>query len=173
MTTSAYTLQRAQQINGVKDVAEDYVVELLVEFQSFRIAAKKSKMRIYFASDLDHLVANLDTQTVGWLYGIEKMPCCTADLQHTLSRFNDVTQETFYSVVVILVSLNEVLSARGMIVQLFSTRLSTKAKRVEPPRPRRTCGFHRVFQMRFFHDVTHFPPIRPLLPPINDEIADL
>jgi len=60
MATSAHALQRAEQINGVKYMTEDYVIELLIKFQFLRVAAKEMKIRILGSGDLDHFVADLD-----------------------------------------------------------------------------------------------------------------
>ena len=59
MATFAHALQRAQQVNGVKDMTENHVIELLIKFQCLRVAAKEMKIRIFGSGDLDHFVADL------------------------------------------------------------------------------------------------------------------
>src|SRR5271165_7010266 len=99
MAGAPRALQRRQNVNGVEDVAENDVVESLVQVQVFRVGGKKVKLRIIALRHLDQPLADFDSHSVGWLDRSQQVSGLAANFQHAFSRFNDEAQQALEAVI--------------------------------------------------------------------------
>src|SRR5271157_5930458 len=103
MAGAPRALQRRQNVNRVEDVAEDDVVEGLVQVQVFRVGGEKMKLRIVLFRDLDQPLADFYSHSVGWLNRGQQVSGLAADFQHAFARLNDEAQQALEPVIEVTV----------------------------------------------------------------------
>src|SRR5208283_5751084 len=116
MAGATRALQRRQNVNRVEDVAEDDVVEGLVQMQVFRVGGEKAKLRIITLRYLDQPLADFDSHSVGRLNRGQQMPGLAANFQHALSRLNDESQQALEAVVEVTVRPNPAVAIGSMFI---------------------------------------------------------
>ena len=67
MAQATCASERGKNVNRIKDVAEDDVVEWLAELQVFRIRGQKMELGIILLRYLDQALADFDSHSVGRL----------------------------------------------------------------------------------------------------------
>ena len=86
MADAARPLQRRQNVDGVEEMADDDVIEGLVEVEVFRVGRQEVKLRIILFRQLDQPVADFDSHSVGRLNRSQQVSGLAADFQNPFQQ---------------------------------------------------------------------------------------
>src|SRR5579864_7748183 len=126
-------LQCAKNVDGIKNVVEQNVIESFVQLEVFRITLNKMQIGMLAACVFDHRIADFNANPIRWPDRSKKVAGLTTHVEHTFAGLDNELQRSLERVVKVVVALNILVALGNYRLLMSAPSVADFGKRVGPP----------------------------------------
>ena len=123
----------AKNVDGIKDVVKQDVVESFVQLEVFGVTLNKMQIGMLAARILNHGIADFNTHTKLWPDGSKKVAGFATHVENALPRLDNELQHALERVVKVVVALNIPVALGNDRLLMSTPSIANFGKRIRSP----------------------------------------